>query len=199
VLLDAEDHQEMLEVIDEEADRLNRFIESLVELARIEAGEMRLRRRWVPVEEIVDSALGRARPHRRQHEFEVSVDETVPIIRVDAQAIAEVVYNLIDNAAKYSRTSGKITISARQSGEMIRLTVQDEGRGIPPELRERVFEKFFRVNRAGRPGHDQPSGTGMGLAIAKGIVEAHGGRIWIEDARNGSGAAAIVELPIRRL
>lgn len=195
--LDAEGRREMLDVIDEETDRLNRFVEGLVEMARIEAGEMHLRRRWGSVEEIVGAALERAAPLTRGHEVLARMDGGLPAVRVDARAVTEVVYTLVDNAAKYSPAGTRIEVSAEESGDgRVRLSVEDEGPGIPPELRGRVFDKFFRAMRDGdsRPG--RPTGTGMGLAIAKGIAEAHGGRIWVEDGRGGRGSRVVVTLPI---
>jgi K+-sensing histidine kinase KdpD len=194
-VLDAEGRREMLEVIDEEADRLNRFVEGLVELARLEAGEFQLRRRWGTVDEIVMTALERAKPLTRRHRLEVTTENDLPVVRVDAKAVAEVVYALVDNAAKYSPTGSRISVIASHAGdETLRLSVEDEGPGIPVELRERVFDKFFRAMRDGNSG-TPPSGTGMGLAIARGIVEAHGGRIWIEDAHRGRGARLVLTLP----
>src|SRR5205085_5712577 len=115
-MLDREGLQEMLEVIDEEADRLNRFIEGMVELARIEAGEMRLRRRWGSIEEIVATALERAAPLTREHALEVTLEDELPVVRVDARAVAEVVYTLVDNAAKYSASGKRILVSAEHDG-----------------------------------------------------------------------------------
>jgi two-component system sensor histidine kinase KdpD len=195
--LDAEGRREMLEVIDEETDRLNRFIEGLVELARIEAGEMHLRRRWGSIEEIITMTLERAASLTSEHQIEVRLDDELPTVRVDDRAVAEVVYTLVDNAAKYSPAGTKINVRAQSTdGQSVRLSVEDEGPGIPLELRERVFDKFFRAMRDGDSGTHQPSGTGMGLAIAKGIVEAHGGRIWIEDNQDGRGSRVVVTLPI---
>jgi K+-sensing histidine kinase KdpD len=195
--LDAEGRREMLEVIDEETDRLNHFIEGLMELARIEAGEMRLRRRWGSIEEIVTTALGRAAPLTRNHQILVSLDSDLPTVRVDDRAVAEVVYTLVDNAAKYSPAGTSIEVQATGAGgRAVRLSVEDEGPGVPPELRERVFDKFFRAMRDGDSSTRQPSGSGMGLAIAKGIVEAHGGRIWIEEPQGKRGNRVVVTLPI---
>jgi two-component system sensor histidine kinase KdpD len=195
--LDVEGRREMLEVIDEETDRLNRFIEGLVELARIEAGEMHLRRRWGSIEEIITAALERASSLTRAHRLRISLDDELPTVRVDARAVAEVVYTLIDNAAKYSPAGTVITVKARRTDDhSIRLSVEDQGRGVPEELRERVFDKFFRAMRDGDSSTHQPSGTGIGLAIAKGIVEAHGGRIWIEDAEGRRGSRVVVTLPV---
>jgi K+-sensing histidine kinase KdpD len=195
--LDRESRIEMMEVIDEESDRLNRFINGLIELARIEAGELQLRRRWGAVDEIISAALTRAGSITREHRIEVDVEQELPGVRVDESAVSEVVYTLIDNAAKYSTPGSRIRISAqRAGGEMIRMAVEDEGRGIAPDLRERVFDKFFRATRDGDVSTREPSGTGMGLAIAKGIVEAHGGKIWIESAAAGKGTRVDFTLPI---
>lgn len=195
--LDGESRLEMMEVIDEESDRLNRFINGLIELARIEAGELQLRRRWGVVDEIISAALTRAEPITRQHRIELEVEQELPGVRVDESAVSEVVYTLIDNAVKYSAQGSRIRISAQRAGnDLIQMTVEDEGRGVAPDLRERVFDKFFRATRDGDVSTTQPTGTGMGLAIAKGIVEAHGGKIWIESAKGGKGTRVVFTLPI---
>jgi K+-sensing histidine kinase KdpD len=197
VALDEEGRGEMLDVIDEETDRLNRFVEGLVEMARIEAGEMHLRRRWGSVEEIVGASLERAAPLTRGHEVLVKLDEGLPAVRVDARALTEVLYTLLDNAAKYSPGGTRIGVRAEGAGEGgVRLCVEDEGPGVQPELRERVFDKFFRAMRDGDSGAPKPTGTGMGLAIAKGLVEAHGGRIRIEDGPGARGSRVVVTLPV---
>ena len=196
VALDAESRIEMMEVINEESDRLNRFISGLIELARIEAGELHLRRQWGAVEEIVSAALLRAEPVTRGHQIELDIEKDLPGVRVDERAVSEVVYTLIDNAAKYSPGNSTIRIAAQllEIGQ-IQLSVEDQGHGVQPELRERVFDKFFRATRDGDVSTLQPSGTGMGLAIARGIVEAHAGRIWIEAASDG-GTRVVFTLPI---
>jgi K+-sensing histidine kinase KdpD len=196
IALDAESKMEMMEVIDEESDRLNRFISGLIELARIEAGELQLRRRWGAIDEIISAALARAEPITRQHRVELDVERELPGVRVDERAVSEVVYTLIDNAAKYSPKGSTIRLTARRAGDLqVQMTVEDEGQGIPSELSERVFDKFFRATRDGDISK-QPTGTGMGLAIAKGIVEAHEGRIWIESGAAGKGTRVLFTLPI---
>src|SRR6185436_17609819 len=196
VTLDAESRVEMMEVIDEESDRLSRFINGLIELARIEAGELQLRRRWGAVEEIISTALDRAEPITRQHHVELDIEKELPGVRVDERAVSEVVYTLIDNAAKYSSKGSTIRIVAVHAGDqLIQMSVEDEGRGIPTHLRDRVFDKFFRATRDGDVSTQQPSGTGMGLAIAKGIIEAHDGKIWIESGAGGIGTRVIFTLP----
>ncbi len=193
--LSNEGRQEMLEIIDEEADRLDRFIEDLMAMARIEAGEMQLRREWSSLTEIITAVMTRAEPLTKNNRIELWLDEELPAVRVDERAVAEVLYVLIDNAAKYSPPGGVLKIAARASdNDMVQLSVEDQGPGIPEELRERVFDKFFRAMRDGDLAGSKP-GTGMGLAIAKGIVEAHGGKIWIESGEEAIGTRVVVLLP----
>jgi two-component system sensor histidine kinase KdpD len=196
-ILNEEGRQEMLEVINEECDRLNRFIEGLVELARIEAGELKLRRRWGTIEEMVEMALARAKPLTARHGVQVDIQNELPVVLVDARAVSEVIYTLVDNAAKYSPAGTVIKITAlRDEGDMVTTSIADSGGGIAPELRERVFDKFFRAISDRHATLSKPSGTGMGLAIARGIVEAHGGRIWIESGELGIGTKVVFSLPI---
>jgi K+-sensing histidine kinase KdpD len=195
--LDPESRVEMMEVIDEESDRLNRFIGGLIELARIEAGELQLRRRWGAVDEIISTALDRVQSSTKGRDVQVDIEKELPVVRVDERAVSEVVYTLIENATKYSPHSAGIMIRAERSNDgMIKMSVEDRGVGIPVDLRERVFDKFFRATRDGDITSHQPSGTGMGLAIAKGIIEAHDGRIWIESGTGGVGTRVIFTLPI---
>ena len=190
------EQKNMLRVINDEADRLDRFVESIVDLARIEAGDIKLSRNWGSVEEIVDASLARAEPLMSEHQLRVVVEKDLPVIRVDARAVAEVIYTLIDNATKYSPEGTCITIKAnRGAGETVRISVEDQGRGIAAHLRQRVFEKFVHVG--GAPiGSGRAEGVGMGLSIAKGIVEAHGGRIRIDDGAGGKGTRVSFTMPV---
>jgi len=194
--LDNDGRKEMLEVIDEEADRLDRFIEGLTKLARIDAGEMHLQTEWCAIDEVIEAALKRAEPRTREHQIELWIEEELPAVKIDEPAIAEVVYTLVDNAAKYSPPGTTIRISARPHDGAIVISVEDEGPGIRADMRERVFEKFFRATRNGDLGDRKSSGSGLGLSIAYGIIQAHGGRIWIEETPDHAGARFAVELPI---
>jgi K+-sensing histidine kinase KdpD len=186
----------MLKVISDEADRLDRFVESIVDLARIEAGDVQLSRNWGAVEEIIEAALARAEPLMKQHQLRSLIESELPVIRVDARAVAEVIYTLIDNATKYAPAGTCITIRAnRAPAEMVRISVTDQGRGIPKHLRQRVFDKFVHV-RGVPMGSGRPEGIGMGLSIAKGIVDAHGGRIWIEDGEGSTGTQVSFTVPV---
>jgi K+-sensing histidine kinase KdpD len=128
IMLDAESRREMFEVINEESDRLNRFIGGLIELARIEAGEMHLRRRWGAIDEIITAALARAEPLTRHQRIEVEMEEELPVVSVDPRAVSEVVYTLIDNAAKYSLPETTIRLAAQRAGMMLQISVEDEGK-----------------------------------------------------------------------
>lgn len=185
----------MLKVITHGADRLDRFVEGIVDLARIETGDMQLYRNWGAVEDIIEAALAQAEPLTREHQIRVSVEDELPVVRVDARAVTEVIYTLIDNASKYAPIETIITIEARRvADDIVEIAVEDQGPGIPMRLREKVFERLYRVTGNGATG--SPSGIGMGLAIAKGIVEAHGGRIWIEGATSGHGARIVFTVPV---
>jgi K+-sensing histidine kinase KdpD len=186
----------MLRLISDDADRLDSFVESIVDLARIEAGDIKLSRNWGSVEEIVEAALARAEPLMRQHQLKILVENELPVIRVDARAVAEVIYTLLDNATKYAAAGTCITIKAnRAPGEMVQISVKDEGPGIPEHLRKRVFEKFVHIG--GAPiGSGRPEGIGMGLSIAKGIVDAHGGLIWISGGEGAKGAEVNFTVPV---
>lgn len=194
--LSPDEQEAMLRVITHGTDRLDRFIEGIVDLARIEAGEINLHRNWGAVDDIIDAALARADPLTGRHRINISIQEELPVVRVDARAVTEVIYILIDNASKYSPTDSQITIEARRvADDVVEIAVEDEGSGIPPDLRERVFERFYRGGRNGAAS-ERAGGIGIGLAIAKGIVEAHGGKIWIADGKSTRGTRVVFTVPV---
>jgi two-component system sensor histidine kinase KdpD len=191
------EQQAMLRVITQEVDRLDRFIEGIIDLARIEAGQLRLRRNWGDIDEIIEAALTRAEQLTRQHEIKVEVEDELPIVRVDARAVAEVIYTLVDNATKYAPPGTCVRVEAKRApDEMIQISVEDQGGGIPVEMRERVFDKFFRSTSDDMASTNRPRGAGIGLAIARGIVEAHDGRILIEDGSGGRGTRVTFTVPV---
>ena len=180
--------RELSEVIEQECDRLNHFIQGMMDLAKLEAGEITLASKSVSAEEMVEDALLRARPLLDGHGIEVTIEPELPSLRVDPRLISQVIFTLVENAAKYSGAGAKISVSVERHAHSIRFAVIDDGPGIPRELRTRVFQKFFRAG-------SQP-GLGMGLAIAGGIVHAHGGTIWIDETAGGRGASIQFELPL---
>jgi two-component system sensor histidine kinase KdpD len=180
--------RELFEVIEEESDRLNHFIQGMMDLAKLQAGEVTLASRNVAPEEMVEDALLRAGRFLDGHPVEVAIASGLPSPKVDPRLISQVIFTLLENAAKYSGPSAKITVSVRHKENNIFFAVDDEGPGIPSELRGKVFEKFFRAGV-------QP-GLGMGLAVARGIVQAHGGKIWIEDGPERKGTSVQFMIPL---
>jgi K+-sensing histidine kinase KdpD len=195
-MLEPVEQKALLKVIMQASNRLNRFVESMVDLARIEAGDMTLHRNWGAVDEIIEAALTRAEPLTEKHKIRVLMEEELPVVRVDARALTEVVYTLIDNASKYAPSETTIVVKAhRVHDEIVEIAVEDEGPGIPSHLHEKVFERFFRATDDGTDGQKR-FGFGMGLAIARGIIEAHGGKIWVEDGPEGHGTRVLFTVPV---
>ncbi len=188
--LDSEGRAEFLDIINEETDRLNNFIEGMVQLAHIEAGSINATGAFSNVEEIIATALDRAEKLLASHHLAVNFEKELPLIRVDARAIAEVVYNLVENAVKYSPSGTTVTIIAESHGNKVLISVIDEGKGIPVELRKKVFDKFVRLEG------EHSNGLGLGLAIARGIVEAQNGKIEIKAGENDIGTKVVLTLPI---
>ncbi len=191
VSLPPEGRDELLQVIDEETDRLNRFIEGL---SAAGTGVQPLMPRSVPVDEVVRVGLTRAETLTRDYQLQLAVTPRLPTLSVDAASIAEVLYILLDNASKYAPPRSTIRVSASPSdGPNVELSVADEGPGIPTQAREQVFERFFRV--PGTQSYDpRRKGIGLGLSIARRLIEAQGGRIWI-DAATGSGTVVRFTVP----
>ncbi|MCI0353244.1 MAG: DUF4118 domain-containing protein [Acidobacteriales bacterium] len=184
----SEGRDELFEVIEQEADRLNRFIQGMMDLAQLEAGRLRLDSRPVSAEEIIEDAIVRAEPLLNRRAVEVNVDSNLPPLNVDPRLISQVLFALAENAAKYSDHGSRISIAAQCDGELAHFTVTDEGPGIAPELRNQLFQKFARAG--------QGSGFGLGLAIARGIVQAHSGRIWVSGGTNGVGTSVHFQIPL---
>ena len=186
---------ELLEVIDEESDRLNRFIGGLAAPDRIEL-ERPIHLRAVNVESVVGAGLHRAETVTRDHHIAVALDDGLPPVSVDAASLTEAIYILLDNASKYAPAGTTITVTASRADEReVRIAIADEGPGIPADLHERVFEKFFRV--PGRESHDpHRGGVGLGLPIARRLIEAQAGRIWIESPPSGRGTTVAMTLPV---
>src|SRR5258708_2779374 len=180
--------QELYEVIEQEADRLNHFIQGMMYLAQLEAGRVTLDSRQVSAEAIVEDAMLSAEPLLAGHKVTISVEPDLPALRVDPRLISQVIYSLLENTARYSGPGDRIEVAVERSAEnFVRFSVADEGPGIAPELRSQCFQKFFRAGGQ--------AGFGVGLAIAHGIVHAHRGRIWIEDGLRGRGINVKFEIP----
>ncbi len=181
--------RDMVETIAEEAHRLNRLVQNLLEMTRLEAG-VQINKDWHPLEEVVGAALSRLERLLRNHRVEAALPKDLPLVPLDDVLIEQVFVNLLENAAKYTSPGTLIEIGASASEGRVTVEVADRGPGLAPADLERVFEKFYR----GVPPGDS-RGAGLGLAICRAIVEVHGGRIWAEN-RLGGGVAFRFTLPI---
>ena len=181
---------ESANAIADEARRMSALVNNLLEMARIESGEVKLRSHWHPFEEVVGSALKAAHPALANHRIVLDLARDLPLVEFDATLIERVLYNLIENACKYTPAGSTITVAAEAAGGNLVVSVSDNGPGIPSEQEEAIFEKFTRGAR-----ESTTPGVGLGLAISRAIVEAHGGRI---SARNGpaGGARLTFTLPL---
>ena len=185
---DERQRRELLETILEESDRLNRVVGNILDLAKARAGAMTPARQVIAIDEIVESVAHRMKPLARGVRVRTVFREDLPEIRADPVQVDQVLTNLLENAGRFSPDGGDITVFVAPWRSGVQVRVVDEGPGVPPDERERVFEPFYRRD----DGHR--TGSGLGLAIARAIVVAHGGRIWIEGMPAG-GTAVVFELP----
>jgi two-component system sensor histidine kinase KdpD len=179
-------------IIGEEVNRLTQLVQNLLEMARIEAGELKITTQWEPLSGIINNVLTRSAVTLRNHRLRVEPPAQPLAVKLDARLVAEALTNLIENAAKYSPAGSAITIRTELNGGELIIRVNDEGMGITPDEIGHVFDKFYRGTH---PSGKTINGTGMGLAITKGIIEAHGGRIWV-DSRRGHGACFSFAIPV---
>jgi two-component system sensor histidine kinase KdpD len=190
----AAEQLEFARVIEEEAQRLNRIVGNLLDLSRIEGGSLRPEKGWYDVGALVDDVVGRLRPLTAQHQVVVDVQDDLPPVPLDYVEIDQVLSNVLDNAAKYAPPGTEIRIRVRAADANVRIDVADRGPGIPSASLPRLFDPFYR----GEEGKPRPKGLGLGLAVARGLVEAHGGRIWAENRPEG-GTLVVVVLPLAQL
>lgn len=192
---DEEARRGFASLIEREADRLNRLVGNLLDLSRIEEGALKLDRDWYQLAELIHEVLDRLQPILRGRVIEVTVPETLPLVYVDYLALDQVLTNLLENAIRYTPSQSPIEVSAQWERAQISIYVADRGPGIAPDEQERIFDKFYRVLHQpnSSPG-GFPSGSGLGLAVCRGLIEAHGGRIWAE-ARQEGGTIFCVVLP----
>ena len=187
--LDTGTRRELLETIGDEANRLSRLVHNLLEMSRLESGALKAHMEWYPLEEIIGAALARVGKAHKDRQILTRLPDDLPMVPVDDVLIEQVLVNLLDNAAKYSPSHTSIEVAARREDGAIIVEVADRGSGLHAEDLERVFEKFYRGKRPyGR-------GAGLGLAICRGFIEAHGGRIWAANRPEG-GAVFRFTLPL---
>ncbi len=189
-LLDAEARRDLLESAHEEAERLNRLVGNLLDMTRVASGALRPKKEWHPLDEIVGVALNRLEERLAEREVTVLLPADLPPLPIDAVLIEQVLINLLENALKYTPPGSPVAISAVADGSGVRVEVDDRGPGVPERERSLIFDKFYRSKPDVSDG-----GAGLGLAICRGIVEAHGGKIWVE-AQQPEGASFRFWLPI---
>lgn len=187
VQLDAAARNELVLTIHNAATRLNRLVSNLVEMTRLGAGGLKPQRAWNSIAEVVEAALSHVNTDTRP--VELAIPSDLPLVSFDFVLVEEVMVNLVDNASKFSPPHTPIEISARVDDECLQVQVTDCGVGIPSDELTRIFEKHYRVK-----GNGHVPGSGLGLLICKGIVEAHGGKIWAE-GNNGGGTSITFTLP----
>ncbi|MCL4466804.1 MAG: ATP-binding protein, partial [Chloroflexi bacterium] len=186
-----EERQEFAEAIEEEALRLNQIVGNLLDLSRMEGGTLKPEKGWYDLGALVDNVLGRLKALTSRHRIVANIPEDLPPVLLDYVEIDQVLSNLIENAIKYTAPGTEIQISARRDAGEVRVEVEDRGPGIPASALAHIFEPFYRASGQG----PRPRGTGLGLAVAKGLVEAHGGRIWADNCPKG-GSRFIFTLPL---
>ncbi|MCC6914191.1 MAG: sensor histidine kinase KdpD [Rhodospirillaceae bacterium] len=179
-------------VIQDEAERLNRFIANLLDMTRLESGKITPKGELIDLADVVGSALERARKVVGERPVDIELARELPMLRLDPVLFEQVLFNLLDNAAKYSPAGTRIALSAGREGETVHLRVADEGDGIPEADLERIFDKFYRVHAADH----RRAGTGLGLAICRGFIEAMGGTISASNRMDRPGATFTVTLPV---
>ena len=187
-----EQKAELLATVIDESERLNRFIANLLDMSKLESGAIAPNTAPHDLHEIIDTALRRAEKILARRRVELDVERDLPLLNLDAVLFEQVLFNLLDNASKYSPAGSTITIRGRQDGDSVVLQMIDEGGGIPPTETENIFDKFHRAQKT-----DQvQAGTGLGLAISRGFVEAMGGTIVASNRADRPGAVFTMRLPV---
>jgi signal transduction histidine kinase len=188
----AVNQRDFLQTVDKETDKLGDLIEQLLDLSRLEAGTLRIAPKLQAMEQVLATALAPLQTMTVNHRLILKVPRNLPLVHADAERISQVLTNIVGNAARYAPEQTLIAVTAQRMNGTVQIDVSDEGPGIPPEARARIFEPFEQVDRL--PAQ-QTGGAGLGLAICKGLVEAHGGRIWVQE-RTEPGTTISFTLPV---
>jgi two-component system sensor histidine kinase KdpD len=189
------DRHELADAISTEGDRLNRYIQNLLDMTRLGHGTLKIERDWIGLDDILNSALRRTRDALRDIRVVRSIPPDLPLLYVHPALIEQALVNVIENAARFSPVGGEVRIVAAQESDTIRISVSDDGPGIPPEQRKRVFDMFFTGGQGDRGKH----GSGLGLAICAGMIGAHMGRVAALPGPGGRGTSIDIYLPVTTL
>lgn len=182
---------EFAQAIEDEAQRMNRLVGNLLDLSRIEAGSLKPDKSWYDIGSLVEGVVGRLQFLASAHRVVLDVPVNLPPLNFDYVEIDQVISNLLENAIKHTPAGSEIRVEVSNNGHEVRVEVEDSGSGLAPEAIGRLFEPFYRAPTDGK----HATGAGLGLAVAKGLVEAHGGRIWAENRQQG-GARFVFTLPV---
>jgi two-component system sensor histidine kinase KdpD len=184
--------RDLLATVIDESERLNRFIANLLDMTKLESGAIIPNAAPHDIGEIVGSALRRASKILARHKVSLELAADLPMLKLDAVLFEQALFNLLDNAAKYSPPETTISIRSLRGPDSVTLQIADEGEGIPPDELESIFDKFYRVQKT---DHVRP-GTGLGLAISRGFIEAMNGKIFAANRTDRRGAVLTIRLPI---
>ncbi|MDP1713292.1 MAG: ATP-binding protein [Anaerolineales bacterium] len=189
---------ETYQQIHTEADRLNRLVDDLQELSRVEARAYQLDIRPLDVSTLARIMTKRLKPHAESKRISLDLElaPDLPHILADEDRVVQVLTNLTGNALQYTPAGGRITISSKQVNNEVQIAVRDTGIGIPPEHLSHIFDRFYRVDKS--RSRQSGGGSGIGLTISRALIEAHGGRIWVESAGEGQGSTFTFTLPIQK-
>jgi two-component system sensor histidine kinase KdpD len=189
---DDQSRRDLFSTIEDESERLNRFVQNLLDMTQLVSGGLAPKRQATDVQDLIGSALTKLRKQLGERPLRLSIPDDLPPIDGDVSILERVLVNVIDNACKYASIDQPVSINAKREANYVRLTITDRGPGIPEEEYERVFDMFYRVKVGSTPA----SGAGLGLAICRGFIEAHGGRIFAQPGPDGVGTQIVIRLPI---
>jgi two-component system sensor histidine kinase KdpD len=182
--------------IERESDRLNRLVGNLLDMSRIEGGALKPEKEWYPIDEVIHDVVDRMRGILQGREIQTHLSDDLPPVEIDYLQMDQVITNLLENAARYTPIGSPIEVSAEVIDGEVKISIADRGPGIPADDLERIFDKFYRVSGTPRKGNQSSTmGTGLGLAVCRGLVEAHGGHIWAANRPDG-GAIFQFTLPV---
>ncbi|MBI3965760.1 MAG: GAF domain-containing protein [Chloroflexi bacterium] len=190
---DAHQGRELLGNINRESERMSRLIENILEVARIEAGKIPFHPQPVDLRVVCEEAIAPLADQQTTHTFNLEIPDDLPLVYADPGHLRQIVDNLLSNAVKYAPDGGLVSVEAGVRDDVVEVRVSDEGVGVPTEHLTRIFERFFRVD-----GQHHARGTGLGLHIARSLVELHGGRIWAESEPGRRGSRFVFQIPFRR-
>lgn len=194
--LKAEDSRELLSTIDQEARRLDSYVQNLLDMTRLGHGSLKLNRDWVDLHDIIASATARLADRLSRQQLEVAIPPGFPLLWLHGALVEQAFFNLLDNAIRHAPEPGHIRILAREENGHAVIDICDQGPGVPEHEREKIFDMFYTAAQGDRSGRQ---GTGLGLAICRGMIAAHGGSVVALDGPGGTGTCMRVTLPVNPL